>query len=157
MAETVRREEVLAWMVANSAGAKAAATHFKISVNTVKTWKRVLKKGDPEVKPQPPTPPVARVITPPDRVIDRLPADDLTLLSVHLRRAVLNYSTWLASPAALADSKGAANISRALDTLLNRRADLLTFDAATRPEGSTQTSDDLDAVVRAALARAGAH
>ncbi len=53
-----RRAEVIAWMTTHARGYKAAARHFGLPVDTVKTWGRdVTRAPAPARDPAPPPPP----------------------------------------------------------------------------------------------------
>jgi transposase len=74
----IEREEVFAWMVANGASVKQAATHFSINHETVKSWTKRYghpSKGQAQPAGAAPLPNAAAA----------LPADDRAELLAHVR------------------------------------------------------------------------
>ena len=57
MAKRATREAVLAWMHHTGSGARAAHTHFRIPLGTIKSWRRWAKQNDwtPPADPPPPS------------------------------------------------------------------------------------------------------
>ena len=150
------KDEVLAWMVAEKKGPSAAAEHFKIPMERVKVWRR--RSGlPPTAKPGTGQGPKDGVRRPGAR---RISGDSIALVTrdharasalgsdviEDLRHTVAGTTKYLRHQAELAASgeevnmRNFADAARALDALLGRASDLLTFDDRTKGTNSS-TSD----------------
>jgi hypothetical protein len=81
-----RRDEVIAWMTTHARGYKAAARHFGLPVDTVKTWGRTIPRAPAparDVARPPPPPPPAE--DPPD---DLTAVDEVTYWRNRMRVAL---------------------------------------------------------------------
>lgn len=87
-----RRAEVIAWMTTHARGYKAAARHFGLPVDTVKTWGREVPRAPaPARDPAPPPPPPAEL---PD---DLTSVDEVTYWRDRMRVALAAVGVALAA------------------------------------------------------------
>lgn len=152
MTTEATRDEVLAWMVKTGCGYKRAAAHFDIPAERVKTWDRRAQPRPPGLTPpkdkgpkggatpdgggKPSTPARTRVA-----LAEALGPD----LRRDLRNGVKHAASFLAAPPNEdTDWQQRAHAARALEILLARVPDLMTFDERTSPQTTEATARDAE-------------